>query len=161
MPVEEILRAYLDETIDEDVEETIKEEKVEVPIEEHKHEDIDQLSNEIDSSDSNNHVGGSDNIEENKEISFGSDDVIHEEVNEVIDQDPISNNITQEALSEIENLPTQDISDYNIVDKVESNNNQGILKISDDVDKNSLNVESLNKPFHSDPPILNDIEILV
>ena len=47
MPVEEILRAYLDETMTKMLIENIKEEKVEVPIEEHKFEDIDKHINKL------------------------------------------------------------------------------------------------------------------
>lgn len=155
MPIEEILRSYLDETIEEDVEETIKEE--EVPVEQEITENIESINNE-DTSNTSETENVATTITENdlstnqerKEISFGDDNnTTREDINS-LNVNELSN--TMEQITKLRN----DNNDTLIDDS-------SILEIRDDIDRNSLNVETIGgkMPENNDPPILNDIQILV
>ena len=181
MPIEEILRSYLDETIEEDVEETIKEEEVPVEEEITEKQEVDDMDNgntnatnttntKNTTSNSNeplepiensidNMVQQSESNEQKKEITFGDYGTM--EQNHHIDtieeisklrgiRDTIDNQVHNEIYNDtsIESIGETDSS---------------ILQIKDDVDRHTLNVETIGgaKQVRDDPPILNDIQILV
>jgi hypothetical protein len=158
MPIEEILRSYLDETIEEDVEETIKEE--EVPVEQEITENIESINNE-DTSNTSETENVATTITENdlstnqerKEISFDVDNTNIEDMNSLNvneRQNELSN--TMEQITKLRNDNNETLID-----------DSSILEIKDDIDRNSLNVETIGgkMPENNDPPILNDIQILV
>ena len=132
MPIEEILRSYLDETIEEDVEETIKEE--EVPVEE---EITEKQFGDYGTMEQNHHI---DTIEEISKLRDTKDTIDNQVHNEIYNE--IYNDTSIESIGETDS---------------------SILQIKDDVDRHTLNVETIGgaKQVRDDPPILNDIQILV
>lgn len=165
MPIEEILRSYLDETIEEDVEESIKEE--EVPVEEDITENVEYSNNEnnqINEDDSNTSekqildttVMSNDlsKNQEKKEISFDDNDSTNHDI--ISDNANLHQNELTKTIDDISKLR----NDANIESTYDDST---LLEIKDDIDRNSLNVETIGgrRPQHNEPPILNDIQILV
>lgn len=157
MPIEEILRSYLDETIEEDVEETIKEE--EVPVEEEISENVESSSNENNQINEDDSVNVDTTIMKNdfssnqgrNKISFDDNTLEHvNSINTNPQQNEISN--TMEQITKLRNDNNETLID-----------DSSTLEIKDDIDRNSLNVETIGgkMPENNDPPILNDIQILV
>ena len=88
--------------------------------------------------------------QERKEISFGDDNnTTHEDIN-TLNVNELSN--TMEQITKLRNDNNETLID-----------DSSILEIKDDIDRNSLNVETIGgkMPENNDPPILNDIQILV
>ena len=176
MPIEEILRTYLDETIEEDVEETIKEEEVPVEEDVKDSEEIgniedDEKSNQLTKSDfdEDKHFGTNDSslISSTNDTlqELQTTDVMNEKKAITFDENAIANTNTQE--NELYNN-IEEITKLRNETNTESineggNNDSSILQIKDDIDSNTLNVETIggSRVENNDPPILNDIQILV
>ena len=163
MPIEEILRAYLDETIEEDVEETIKE--TEVPVEEEVSTDE---TDTIDAHDTRNVKDDSNNVSENEVKQEVND--INENVNDVNKEISFSDNLggTNEELNDTSNeivMQNNLINNLDEISKLRNNTfeDNNVIAIADDLDKSELNIETLggSKINNNEPPILNDIQILV
>lgn len=176
MPIEEILRTYLDETIEEDVEETIKEE--EVPVEEDV-KDSEEIGN-IEDDEKSNQLTKSD-FDEDKHFDTNDSSLIsstNDKLQELQTTDTMNEKkaITFDE-NAIANTNTQENELYNNIEEITKlrnetntesineggNNDSSILQIKDDIDSNTLNVETIggSRVENNDPPILNDIQILV
>ena len=167
MPIEEILRAYLDETIEEDVEETIKE--TEVPVE----EEVDAI-NTTDATDATDETDvintQSDSTTISDEINQQVSDV-NENTNDIKKEISFSENNEDTNIEELNDTRNEIIMQNNLTNNLDEisrlrNNtfeNNDTIAISDDLDKSELNIETLggSKINNNDPPILNDIQILV
>ncbi len=146
MPIQELLRTYLDESIEEDVQETIKEENIEIEDDEPQQRDEDASKNGI----VNHEVPIVMDKELDKTITFNNTDSVKDEDGQV---DEISAPKTIERLEEISALRNADQDD----DDDEDN-----LQIAEDVDISTLGIEDISPKKQVNAPIvLDDIEILV
>ena len=140
MPVEEILRCYLDETNEEDVEETIIDEKI--PVEEDQH---------------NQHKTVNDNIEgtpTNETNIVKANETTHSNVNFDIQSDNLTNNVKQN-LDKISKI-REESSGLNSSD----NDNDEKFVIKETLDPSLLNIQTFgNEEIKEKPPKI-DIEIL-
>ena len=165
MPIEEILRSYLDETIEEDVEETIKEEEVPVETDDNINDEEQEKSINDNTNEetietqieevNNQEIPG--NIMEVKSLDNDIDENMKKEISFDLNN---SDKNTNEIISDIQN-------NMDTISKLQKNENtnddKSIIHIADDVDRSSLGVETIGGSTfdNNDPPILNDIQILV
>lgn len=134
MPIEEILRSYLDETQEEDVEETIVDEKI--PIQEEKKEEI------------------NDNIEEtSKSMNNFTNEVVDEEKSEVKKTEQSFSDDVKKNLDEISKIREEN----NILN---DNEEEEKFIIKETLDPALLNIETLDKNETKEEPPKIDIEIL-
>jgi len=154
VPVESILRAYMDETIEEDVVEEIKEEYIQEPI----------------NNDSNSNVNGNGVVEveqsniNNKDnldtkLTFSDIDLVKDQFNQEEKINAPKNIERLEELSEMRynqrKLETDD-------DNYEESNNQKIQILDESVNLDALDVHVINEPELETLPdlIIDDIELL-
>lgn len=165
MPIEEILRSYLDETIEEDVEETIKEEEVPVETDDNINDEEQEKSINDNTNEetietqieevNNQEIPG--NIMEVKSLDNDIDENMKKEISFDLNN---SDKNTNEIISDIQN-------NMDTISKLQKNENtnddKSIIHIADDVDGSNLGVETISGSTfdNNDPPILNDIQILV
>jgi hypothetical protein len=158
MPVEQILRAYLDETIEEDVEETIKEEEVEVVDDEESKAESKVADTPEKESEKSHKVDTSASVEteavsQPQSISFDNTDYVK-------DSNNIEHEITApktiEKLEEISKMRNGAPSNF------DNEDDEGLLVIDDaSVNDVLIDVEDIDVPGKQDPPVLSDIQILV
>lgn len=164
LPIEDILRNYMDETIEEDVVETVEEEKIEskepikeeVSIENSVKEEIDNAIKVQTSELSNQEITNENSIEtqENGTISFNNnDEVLNGNDEKTTIEAPKSVEHLEKLQKEREELEDDDDDDYDDIPK---------LKIGDaDVSLDDLDVHNVNDSIKIEPDIiLNDVEIL-
>jgi len=136
MPVEEILRTYLDETQEEDVEETIIDQKI--PVEENEpeeKEDVEEKKEEV-----------ANKSEEKEKISVSFNEKKNENENENTDS-------TIQKIEEITRIRDEDVNNFDSVDEK--------IKIKETLDPVFLEIDSLDddENKNDDKPQL-DFEIL-
>lgn len=136
MPVEEILRTYLDETQEEDVEETIIDQKI--PVEENEpeeKEDVEEKKEEV-----------ANKPEEKEKISVSFNEKKNENENENTDS-------TIQKIEEITRIRDEDVNNFDSVDEK--------IKIKETLDPVFLEIDSLDddENKNDDKPQL-DFEIL-
>jgi len=158
MPVEQILRAYLDETIEEDVEETIKEEEVDVVDDEVSKTESKVADTPEKESEKSYEVDTSASVEtepvpQAQSISFDDTDYVK-------DSNNIEHEITApktiEKLEEISKIRNGAPSNF------DNEDDEGLLVIDDaSVNDVLIDVENIDAPGKQDPPVLSDIQILV
>jgi hypothetical protein len=148
IPVDAILKAYMDETIEENVTEEIKEQYVDEPI---------KVNTENVTSNNNNNNGSSNNTQKTK-LSFNNNDFVRDEfnneriVNASKDIDVLEKIGNERAIKRKMDESDDDDDDDNVR-----------LKISDQsVDLNSLDIHHINEPNINLLPdlLIDDIEIL-
>ena len=136
MPIEEILRCYLDETNEEDVEETIIDEKI--PIEEDKH----------------TKVAVNDNIEGTHENIVKTNENLPSNVKFDIQTEDLTNNVKQN-LDKISKI-REETSGFNSNDNVDDER----FEIKETLDPSLLNIEIFEPQQLKEKPPKIDIEIL-
>jgi hypothetical protein len=136
MPIEEILRCYLDETNEEDVEETIIDEKI--PIEEDKH----------------TKVAVNDNIEGTHENIVKTNENLPSNVKFDIQTEDLTNNVKQN-LDKISKI-REETSGFNSNDNVDDER----FEIKETLDPSLLNIEIFEPQELKEKPPKIDIEIL-
>ena len=151
VPVEAILKAYMDETMEEDVVEEVKEEYIQQPI---KNDEFDSNSNKNDENKVDN-VGGT-----SSKLSFSDVDLVKDQYNKEEKINAPKDIERLEELSELRynqrKLETDDDNDYgeNTITK---------LNISDEIASlDALDVHVINEPELETLPdlIIDDIELL-
>jgi hypothetical protein len=151
LPIESVLKSYMDESIEEDYIETIKQEKIPVKEEEDEEEkeEINNENKKIEDKEVNN---DSSNLEKNKSnISFNDEDVTFDNDNK---KQVISAPKTIERLEEISNLRNEQ---RKIEEEDDDDDNNFKLNIQDQ----DINIETLSFDKDKSENIqLNDIEIL-
>ncbi len=150
IPVDAILKAYMDETIEENVTEEIKEQYVDEPI---------KVNTEnVTSNNNNNNNNGSSNNNQKTKLSFNNNDFVRDEfnneriVNASKDIDVLEKIGNERAIKRKMDESDDDDDDDNVR-----------LKISDQsVDLNSLDIHHINEPNINLLPdlLIDDIEIL-
>ena len=152
IPIEHILKAYMDETVEDDVIEEIKEQVVE------KSEAINARGETTFVSESDETKGGTKGSTDSKEgIKFND---VDQAVNEKGKEELISAPKTLERLEEISNLRN---IQRKMEEEADADDDNEILKISDElVDLNSLDVHIIGqKSIDLEPNfLLDDIEVL-
>jgi len=151
VPVEAILKAYMDETMEEDVVEEVKEEYIQQPI---NNDEFDTNTNKNDQNKVDN-VGGA-----NSKLSFSDVDLVKDQYNKEEKITAPKDIERLEELSELRynqrKLETDDDSDY-------GENTLTKLNISDEIASlDALDVHVINEPEIETLPdlIIDDIELL-
>ena len=159
VPVETILKAYMDETVEEDVVEEVKEEFIKEPIQ---IEDIKENVNEINNQGAQGigEFNGQNTVLQNSKLSFNDMDMVKDQFNreEIINA---PKNIERlEEISELRNsqrkLETDDYSDDNEQSNIK-------LKIFDETASlDNLDIHVINEPELETLPdlIIDDVELL-
>jgi len=130
MPVEEILRTYLDETQEEDVEETIIDQKI--PIEEEVKEEEEKVEEEIKKTQEKNEEKNEDN-KEKISVSFNED----------------NSDSTIQKIEEITKIRDEDLNNFD----------EEKIKIKETLDPVFLEIDNLDEDKNDSNPRL-DVEIL-
>jgi hypothetical protein len=152
VPVETILRAYMDETVEEDVVEEVKEQIIDEPIQ--TNEPSNQNHNGHVNNDSTNATITSEN---SSRLKFDDNDYIRDDANNVVS---VSAPKSIERLEEISELRNQQRKSE---DEDEDNDENMKLQISDQsFQLDTLDVESFEEPKMELLPdlLIDDIEIL-
>lgn len=137
MPIEEILRSYLDETQEEDVEETIIDEKIPVA-------NTDKEKNEV-----------NDNIEESNNDNMNSNSNVE---NEIIEKNNVNFNETSLSNDIKQNL--DEITKIREENSLINNDEDEKFVIKETLDSAFLDIETLGKSETQEEPPKIDIEIL-
>ena len=137
MPIEEILRSYLDETQEEDVEETIIDEKIPVA-------NTDKEKNEV-----------NDNIEESNNDNMNSNSNVE---NEIIEKNKVNFNETSLSNDIKQNL--DEITKIREENSLINNDEDEKFVIKETLDSAFLDIETLGKSETQEEPPKFDIEIL-
>jgi hypothetical protein len=159
VPVEAILKAYMDETMEEDVVEEVKEEYIHEPIKDETvlQEDLKQ-SNETNANSQLNGVGGN-----NSKLSFSDVDLVKDQYNKEQQINAPKNIERLEELSELRYNQRKLENELESDDGVENNAVFTKLNISDeDASLDALDVHVINEPELETLPdlIIDDIELL-
>jgi hypothetical protein len=153
IPVEAILKAYMDESVEEDIVEEIKEQLIEEQIVEEKVKE----NNQTNDNNSNNNLsfttngGGS-----SSQLSFNDIDYIKDDNNNIIS---VTAPKTIERLEEISELRAQQRKQ----DEDDEDEDNGRLKISDEhIELGALDIHNIEEPKMDLLPdlLIDDIEIL-
>jgi hypothetical protein len=167
VPVEAILKAYMDETMEEDVVEEIKEEYIQEPI---KNEDnigtnnnLDVNGNGIGETEQNklNNITGS-SANSNSKLSFSDVDLVKDQFNKEEKINAPKDIQRLEELSELRYNQRKLETDTDDYDNIENSNNIK-LNISDEIASlDELDVHVINEPELETLPdlIIDDIELL-
>jgi len=151
VPVEAILKAYMDETMEEDVVEEIKEEYIQEPI----NENTTTNGNEIVRVEEVSVKNKEDNKDVNTKLSFSDIDLVKDQYNQEEQINAPKNIERLEQLSELRynqrKLETDDES-----------NNEKIQILDEQINLDSLDVHVINEPELETLPdlIIDDIELL-
>lgn len=153
IPVEAILKAYMDESVEEDIVEEIKEQVIEEQIVEEKMKENDNMNHENnqtnDNNSNNNNVGGG-------QLSFNDIDYVKDDNNNIIS---VTAPKTIERLEEISELRAQQRKQ----DEDDNDEDNGRLKISDEhIELGDLDIHNIEEPKIELLPdlLIDDIEIL-
>ena len=154
VPVEAILKAYMDETMEEDVVEEIKEEYIQEPV---KNENTVMHGNGVENTNVNGTVEEYNKDNMNTKLSFSDIDLVKDQYNQEQQINAPKNIERLEELSEIR---------YNQrkleADDDDDDSNQKIQILDDSVNLDALDVHVINEPELETLPdlIIDDIEIL-
>jgi hypothetical protein len=156
VPVEAILKAYMDETVEEDVVEEIKEEYIHEPVTNDSNEGQDVSQHQKDTANSNSSASTTD-ANSNTRLSFNDVDLVKDQFNREQQINAPKNIERLEEISEMRynqrKLETDD----------DDNNFQQKLQISnEDVNLDSLDVHIIGEPELETLPdlVIDDIELL-
>lgn len=152
VPVEAILKAYMDETIEEDVIEEVKEEYINEPI---KNDDIGVNGNGV----SNNEQNKLDDTS-NSRLSFSDVDLVKDQYNK---EERVTASKDIERLEELSELRYNQRKSEGETDEYDNEQNNQKIQISDEVlNLDSLDVHVINEPELETLPdlIIDDIELL-
>lgn len=154
IPVDAILKAYMDETIEENVTEEIKEQYVDEPIK------VDTTNNTTitEPVSNNNPNNNPDNNTQKSKLSFSNNDFVRDEFNneQVVNASKDIDRLEQIGIERARQRKLDESDDDDDDDNVK-------LKISDqDVELNSLDIHQINEPNMNLLPdlLIDDIEIL-
>jgi hypothetical protein len=158
VPVEAILKAYMDETIEEDVVEEIKEEYIQEPV---KNENTVMNGNGVENSNGNinGNINGNNAVEDNTntKLSFSDIDLVKDQFNQEQQINAPKNIERLEEISEIR---------YNQrkleTDDDDNSENQKIQILDESANLDSLDIHVINEPELETLPdlIIDDIELL-
>ena len=156
LPIESVLRAYMDESMEEEYIETIQEEKIQVKEEEEEPlTEVEKLKEEIKEKDSEAKIKVDTSSKSNQGISFNDNDLA---INENNQEEVISAPKTIERLEEISNLRNEQRKLEEEEDDDEDSSFK--LKISDEnLSLDNLGLENIGQK-KDDNIILSDIEVL-
>lgn len=156
LPIESVLRAYMDESMEEEYIETIQEEKIQVKEEEEEPlTEVEKLKEEIKEKDSEAKIKVDTSSKSNQGISFNDNDLA---INENNQEEVISAPKTIERLEEISNLRNEQ---RKLDEEEDDDEDSGFkLKISDEnLSLDNLGLENIGQK-KDDNIILSDIEVL-
>ena len=156
LPIESVLRAYMDESMEEEYIETIQEEKIQVKEEEEEPlTEVEKVKEEIKEKDSEAKIKVDTSSKSNQGISFNDNDLA---INENNQEEVISAPKTIERLEEISNLRNEQ---RKLDEEEDDDEDSGFkLKISDEnLSLDNLGLENIGQK-KDDNIILSDIEVL-
>jgi hypothetical protein len=158
IPVEAILKAYMDESVEEDIVEEIKEQVIEEQVVEEKIKENVNMNHENNQTNDNN-LSLNTNGGSSSQLSFNDIDYIKDDNNNIIS---VTAPKTIERLEEISELRAQQRK-QDEDDDDNDNEDNGRLKISDEyIELGSLDIHNIEEPKIDLLPdlLIDDIEIL-
>jgi hypothetical protein len=164
MPVEQLLRAYMDETEEVNVE--VHEELINTPLEVENLNVDNKVTNDV-----SEHEVQSDNIENvnfthNPEtVSITkSDKIAFSDIDKAVDVTGNETNIeAPKTIERLEKIAHENAEKRRLEEEEEDDDDDDKIKIGSTIDLESMDINDLNKPSIkvNDKPILDDIEVLV
>jgi len=155
IPVEAILKAYMDETIEEDVTEEIKEQVIEEPISKHPINNNNNNNNNLQNNTASNNNTMTNNTVANNRLSFNDTDYVSNENGNIV---PV---IVPKTLENLEKISNMRAEQRKIDETDDDSDNERLTISSEPIILDSMDIHVIDEPkLELFPDLLIDAEVL-